>query len=561
MRSGLAEQLLSIALWVLTAVYVVSVLLAGLAQPVGRFDEPLPWVAALQIGRGLVPHSDFWSTYPSLTYWILAGIFSVLGETAVAARSLGMVVFCLLLTAVAAVTRRCFEIPNWRVPYAVLLAALGAGPLFVYAFGLALEASVCTLLVYFLLSRNQSPWRPALTPIAGLMLCVTMLMRINFATYIAVVILLDLIYTGRRRGAGYLFGPMLLGVLVYLLPYRGSLDDVLYQIAIVPQRVFAVTRFIPLPDHPIYYAAIAWPASWFAFRMLVAGLVRPTLLLPLAIAGGMCATAYLTRSNPTLLPGIAVLEITTVVVLDRYLFRLDRFERAFLLTYAMFTHYFLWRADDWHLRPLLTFAGLMIPFLIVPSSWASHRSWPRILAFMLLPLVAVVSWRIHEFRPRWAEIRATAELARRGELMPGISDSARFMRAASSSPLYPDEAELAALRYVYARTGENDCVYVGVSDHAHVFVGDLRAYWLLHRCVGVKRFILEPGVTTDASDQAAMVRDLQRNCVRWVVLAPPVKGDAAFLHANFPGSGLLDEFIAQHYQVAASFGSYLVLQQ
>ena len=132
----------------------------------------------------------------------------------------------------------------------------------------------------------------------------------------------------------------------------------------------------------------------------------------------------------------------------------------------MFTHYCLWRADDWHLRTLFLFVGLLLPFL---SNGASHR----MVALILLPFVVVACWRIHDFRPRWADILATVELARRGELTPGISDSARFMKLGTPSPLYPDKAELSALRYVYARTGEDDCVYVGVSDHAHVFVGDL----------------------------------------------------------------------------------------
>ena len=504
-------------LWVLTGAYVVAVLMAGLAQPVGVFDEPLPWVGALQVSRGLIPHTDFWSTYPPLTYYVFAGVFAVLGETAVAARTLGIVVFLLLLAAVAVLRRGASVIWDWQVPYAVLMAALGMGPLFIYAFGLALGACVCTLLVYFLLARDQATSTPAITLISGLMLAVTMLMRINFGAYIAVVILLDLFYTGRWRRAGYVVAPMLFALLIYLLPYRGSLDEVIYQIAIVPQRVFAITRFIPLPDQPIYYAAIAWPAGWFALRMLVAGRMKPRLLLPLGTAGGICVAAYLTRSNSTLLPGIALLEIAAVIVLDRYLFELDRFERALLLTYAVFTHYLLWRADEWHLRPLLTFVGLLIPFLSGPS----HRKWPRLLPVFLLPLVAMLSWRMHDFRPSWADIRAGAQLTRASELTPGISDSARFMKVAASGSLYPDEDELSALRYVYARTAESDCVYVGVSDHAHVFVGDLRAYWLLHRCIGVKKFILEPGVTTGASDQAGMVGDLQRNRVRWVILAPP----------------------------------------
>ncbi len=82
---------------------------------------------------------------------------------------------------------------------------------------------------------------------------------------------------------------------------------------------------------------------------------------------------------------------------------------------------------------------------------------------------------------------------------------------------------------------------------------------LLNRCIGVKRFILEPDVITTAAAQQEMAADLRRHHVHWLLLAPPVPGDAAFVAHRLPGSGLLDTFIAQHYRVAALFGSYSVM--
>lgn len=169
------------------------------------------------------------------------------------------------------------------------------------------------------------------------------------------------------------------------------------------------------------------------------------------------------------------------------------------------------------------------------------------------------SWQFHSFRPYRSNIVSAMELIRAGEFMDGKSDSARLVAANGRSPLYPDLPELAALRYVYARTRENDCVYVGVPRHAAVFVGDIRAYWLLHRCIGVHKFILEPGLTTTAAAQTEMAGQLKQNRVRWLVLTPPEKGDDAFLRSPMPGCDVLDAAIALHYRIAATFGPYSVL--
>ncbi|MDQ6760836.1 MAG: hypothetical protein M3Z32_13370 [Acidobacteriota bacterium] len=56
-----------------------------------------------------------------------------------------------------------------------------------------------------------------------------------------------------------------------------------------------------------------------------------------------------------------------------------------------------------------------------------------------------------------------------------------------------------------------------------------------------------------------MAADLRKHNVHWVLLAPLVPGDAAFLANRVPGSGLLDAVIAQDYRRAARFGPYSVM--
>ncbi len=554
------RRALNVTVWCLAVGYIVAVILSGLVQPVAVFDEPIPWVGAMQFQRGLAPHTGFWSTYPPLAYWLLAAVFSMLGETAVAARFLGVAFFLVFLGAVAVFTARNYPPADWRVPYATLLGALGAGPLFIYAFGLGLSACLCSVLVYFILSGTHHGRRPALYLIPGLMLAGTMLLRINFGAYAAFAILLDLILTGEKKRAGFIVGPMILALLLYLLPYGGAMAEVIHQIVTVPQVVFTKTRFIPLPDSPLYYALIALPPAWFALRTSTLQRWRLSLLAPIGAAAAVCVASYLSRSNGALLPGIFLLDVSIVIVFDRYLFRLHRLERGILILFGLFIHYFLWRADEWHLRPLLAIAGLLLPFVLLSFS----RISPVFFLLMLVP-IAGVFWRLHAFRPHVSSIASTLELMRRGELLDRTSDSARFLGAEPDAlrpewqRLYPDSDELSALRYVYRRTRKDDCVYVGAPDHSNVFVGNIRAYWLLQRCVGVRMHILEPGVSTELRAQAEMAGDLHRKRVRWLILAPAEKGDDAFRRNSIRGAALLDAAIARNYRVAATFGGYSVL--
>jgi hypothetical protein len=64
----LITKILNAALWYVALGYVLALVLPGLMQPVAAFDEPLPWVSAQQIRRGLVPHVGFWTPYPPLMF-------------------------------------------------------------------------------------------------------------------------------------------------------------------------------------------------------------------------------------------------------------------------------------------------------------------------------------------------------------------------------------------------------------------------------------------------------------------------------------------------------------
>lgn len=61
--------------------------------------------------------------------------------------------------------------------------------------------------------------------------------------------------------------------------------------------------------------------------------------------------------------------------------------------------------------------------------------------------------------------------------------------------------------------------------------------------------------------QQAMVADLDRNNVNWIILAENGPGDADFIRRDYQGSERLDQFIRKHFQFVIKYGRYTVLRR
>jgi hypothetical protein len=145
---------------------------------------------------------------------------------------------------------------------------------------------------------------------------------------------------------------------------------------------------------------------------------------------------------------------------------------------------------------------------------------------------------------------------------PHSTDSDRVLAGASATAwnsVYPDQYELAALRYLRERTDSSTPLFVGVRDHSMLFWNDLRLYWLAERPIAVRSFQLETRVATEAPFQREIVDDLEHNKRAWVILDSTKDGDAEFSRVHYKGSDLLDNYIGQNFSEEARFGPYLIL--
>ncbi|MBW2614525.1 MAG: hypothetical protein JRE12_19530 [Deltaproteobacteria bacterium] len=201
---------------------------------------------------------------------------------------------------------------------------------------------------------------------------------------------------------------------------------------------------------------------------------------------------------------------------------------------------------------------------------------PKIgIRLAVLILVVVVPWRLGYleckvstgyFLPNLGDVITGARLLTTHPDLLQNGDSNFLMTThtpldAAISSLYSDEDELQAARFVHARTTEDEAVYIGLQDHSRVFANHIRTYWILGRRIGVKHYLLEPGMTTEDPVQKIMIQDIQKNNVNWIILVENLAGDKDFQKLGYSGSSRQDLFIRDAFEVIRVFGKYSVLHR
>ena len=538
------------AIWAATALCVLLILLNYIGAPVDKFDECIPLVDAAMVQDGLAPHTGFWSGYPPLQYYAVAAMFAVIGRTVLALRFLQSASFLLLLVLSVRFFRAEMRTSRLGPPLFTFALAICVGNTLQVASWLAYATALCVLLAYCESQRKGNGPIASLLGV-GFLAAAAVLLRLNFGCYVIVVILADLVLHARERLAARLaafLGPIALVVGGYLLSYGKDYEVVLQQFNAL-RLVMLHYRFIELPPAFWPYAVIALPPAWFLFRPVKRISVR---LVPLAIALALCACAYTFRGSAAVLPNLFVLEAAAVLVLHRYYARLQRFELLILLLFCLLLHYALSRVDTPHYVVLFPVFGLLLPYV---TDGGPALKWFAAGAVFLI--------RFQTIPPDLSGAGFAMQLLQQGNLVQRKTDAEHVFAAGDEgrawANLYPVRDEIEAVAYVRERTGKGDFVFVGVDDHAVALASDLRACWLLERKVGVKKHQFEPGMTTEAATQREMIADLERNAVRWVILAPePVIRDQGNVFLHRTKVHLLDDFLRDHYREVARFGPYVV---
>ena len=480
--------------WFFAFATVAALQLMASSVFVKPYDEGLILAGAAQVARGGVPYRDFWSMYGPGSFYALAGLDLVFGESAFvgrcfdAAARAGVVVMVLRLT--------WGRIGRIGAPIAALAAfALLAG-VREYLFP-ALPAIALALVAMHAVERGLRrgvPAAPAAWALPGAAVGLTLLFRHDFGLLTALACLPALWLidpsTAPARlaafaaGIGLVAAPMVV-VLVVQVPLR----DLYENLVVFPLEVYVPNRALPFPSVvDVLREALASHA------------VRPAAVL-LAYLPLLVAAVHL----PIALHG--VLERGTVS-------RRQRASRSISLGWALLNTLLcakgLVRFELLHMLP-----ALLVSIVVVTRGLGRQRA-RRGVGAALMTAGAV-------FASVVVALAGRALTSSREGLPPSAfvltdwpsCDSTGLPRLGCFRMMDGREEVLLFLAK-HAKPG--DRLYVGTGRHDKLTINNVELYFFSGLSPATKWQDLHPGVQTTRAVQQRVVAELERNPPAFVVL-------------------------------------------
>jgi len=521
-------------------------LLFGINWDLNVYDEGFTVYGAARVLNGDVPYRDFWTIYAPGQFYVLAGLFKLFGSSILVERIYDVLVRLALSVIVYLIAVKLTSRRIALIPWFIVTLWLGSCGFYSYSVFPALAFS---LLSVFCLLNYISQKRASWLIISGFAVGITTIFRHDLGFYSFVCdgfILTDFAFAPRIRESDSL-GNKLLDIVKVELP-------------------FIVGVSVPtLPILSYLLSVVPIDALWsqlFVFPLTVLHRVRslpypPLLPNPLPIiTGDLSAVSYvkfilniwIRFYLPLLVYGMVSI---SVMVLSR---RPGKVHRDQVRTWGMFLlillgmAYFsqaMSRADSIHLLPTSILAVLLLITLLsnIP------RTVPRmhfVLPIFLLLLIISIPYLV---------IPARTYLTTVSLFWPRACLS--HLERAGCMHVRPDQEQ--AIEYIQSHTSEGDRIFVGNSRHDQIFANDIMFYFLADRHSATKYHELHPGVATTLSVQRAIVEDLKRYDVEYIVLSSLF---ASVIEPNESGisSGItfLDDFLRRNYQLVEQFGHYTI---
>jgi len=538
-RNARLQRILQAVLLGLVVCYVAALTLEIMVLPLDGFDESIQVLGAKAVGAGLLPHADFWTDYPALNYWIIAAAFKVFGAHYLVSR---LVSFCFY---VAVLATAWLTAPNRTSRmWMVVGLALSIGKFYYYS---PWNALACVLIVLLLLCWRRDDTSLSFWATIGVLLALCLLIRINFAGYALVagaasILLARSVSMPRKLATLVSFvAPACCSAALYCVMLRHNLAAVYAQVIDFPAHILMKERI--LETSPTSVGLFLVPlllVGWHVVRH------RKELVFYGAFLLVVAATFLidLHRHSGIPRPMFAVWVALALIVIQALSGRLGDSEFVILVCYFLFLHYYLARADQFHLWPALVVLGLL--------AWLKAGKRPLLgrdyLDLALLLGVAILGLSLHArgsmhmlVPSPWLFSPYSLE-----RLTPAGHRDMRIEVGLRSDGLAD------ALEYLLSNTSSSDYVYSGLQDHSRGFVNNMGVYVILNRPIPVSDWEYEPGLSSEDPAQRAVINELRRTHTRWLLLWKGLPSK------DLAGSHLLDSFIVANFCPRETFGNYQV---
>jgi hypothetical protein len=533
-------QVFDITLLCVAFSYAAILALQSVLAPLNVFDESINILAARAVANGMTPHGDFWTDYPALNYWIIAAAFKIFGNSYFVARFVSLAFYAAVLAVGWTVT------PNWRSRAILTLGLIfSIGGFYSCAPWNAFALLLIVLLLFCWKRRDTS----AFWLLTGSLLAATLLMRVNFAGYglvaIGTFLLLRTELNPREKltKLGWLCTPMVLAVLAYCIIFRNCLPAVYAQLidfpahALMRERILVIRHLAP--------GLLVLPFLLPARRMWRH---RAQLLALLAILLGLTSLLlidlHIRRYEPR--PAYAIVFAFVWILVQVTFRKVDAEEFTLVLCYLLFLHYYLARADVFHIWPALIVICLLALLKV------SQRPVPAgaRVDLVILVLTAASGVYLHPADQITVPYRPLFRYA-------ALWLSPRWHGNLSLKLGFPQDGEAEALAYLMVHTSSDEYVYSGLLDHTRGYCNNLRSYVVLQRQIPVSDWEYEPGYSTEAQSQELAIRELERTRTNWLLLWNGYRTPNQITR-NRHGSSLLDTYIRSTFCVVHKFDDYEV---
>ncbi len=522
---------------ILYAVGVIAALVVGLLwQRPGMFaglnvyDEGIILFGASRVMRGELPYRDFWTQYSPGQYYFLAGLFSVVGKSVLAARWWDVLTRALLALAFAALAARAggrsAAVPVW----ALSLIWLTYYGFFSYPIFQGLLFSVACLWA-FLRSRDAGPRAAAWSIAAGLSFGAAFAFRHDMAAYLGASLVAARGLEGllaRERfgewlrswvrfvaGAAAIVFPVTAFFLAQVNPH-----ELATQLLIFPLTEFPRVRDLPYPkftgavdELPFYAPFVVYAA---AVAAAVYELARPS-------DGASRAQA---RSR--------ALTILAVALFGAFGFNQARVRSDLIHT----VHFF------------------MLSLALLPALWRGALRFGRLTQWISgMVIVTLFAALLVEPLDSWLQVRERSAV--REALAARVRNGPPV---AWGLPLEDWQLNVYLAAKFYLQPGEP--IYFGLKNHDMVFANDVMSYFLVDRPAVSRYHEMHPGLIETEPVQREIVAELERTRPQVIFLTAMFEGAREANDANkSSGVEILDDYIREHYLMYGSSGPYEVMRR
>lgn len=510
-------------------------LLLTMDRQIEIYDEGFMLTAAMRIAAGDMVHRDFYYLYGPANPWLLAKLWQAFTPTVLIGRVYGLAVQAGIVAGCYHMLRPATAVPTrWLCCLAVLL--------WMAAFQNQLYPSFPCILLFVIAAivlLRRDPLRPARSSLVVAGVCAGSASLFRYDAGVAIM---------AAQGA-------------YLLLLPKLADGGNVSVAVTCRRLALLCAGfagVVAPSIIVYWQAGAGPAWWqdvisaattfyvshrgLPFPSLAAVARRPSLggvYLPVV---ALVVGAATWRSRPPA-DGSAVRRADTVAA-------------GLLMSCLAAGMYYkgVVRAQPLHFVMSIVPATLLLA--ICADALRRRRGAGRAATIALALLVIVPP--AHAIgsalkRSTAAPGRTMADWLWRGRIVPPamIADDDMARRLAA---IRMDQGQVTAAAFVRARSCADERVFVAATRHDLFVVNNVALYFAMDRLPGTHWHSFDPGLQTRADIQGAMVRDLRRSDVRWIV-RDASKDDIWEPNASSISSGVrvLDRWIAGNYHLVGQF--------